>query len=234
MIVYLVTGPKGKQYVGQTMSPFTDRKSQHLSLVRNGTGSYLHNAIKKHGPEKFTWEILDYCQTIDEMNEREQFWIRKLNALCPNGYNLTTGGMNSIPCEETRRKISEAKSGPKHPMYGKTRSPKTRRKISEALSGPKNPNYGKSKSPKTRRKISEANTGKKRPPETKERMRKRLIKDWAEGKFKGNKGHERSPESRERMSKTVKKLWAEGRYEFHKGQSRSLETKERMRKAHKK
>ena len=49
--------------------------------------------------------------------------------------------------EETKRKISEAKKGEKHPLYGKILSEETKRKISESLkgrlSGEKHPFYGK-------------------------------------------------------------------------------------------
>ena len=105
--------------------------------------------------------------------------------------NLTDGGegpSGRIPSDETRKKLSEAKTGEKHPMYGRTgeknpnygkklsdehrrklseaqtgkkHSAETLQKISEALAGEKSPNYGKTFSDETRRKISEAKTGKK-------------------------------------------------------------------------
>lgn len=53
---------------------------------------------------------------------------------------------------ETRRKMSEAKKGANHPLYGKHRSVETRRKMSEALKG-------KHRSVETRKKMSEAKKG---------------------------------------------------------------------------
>ena len=49
--------------------------------------------------------------------------------------------------EETRRRMSEAKKGEKHPLYGKHHSLETRKKMSEA-------NKGKHHSEETKRKIS--------------------------------------------------------------------------------
>lgn len=44
----------------------------------------------KHGPENFNFEVIeDLCE---DYNEKEKFWIKKLNTLVPNGYNVTEGG----------------------------------------------------------------------------------------------------------------------------------------------
>ena len=48
-----------------------------------------------------------------------------------------------ILSEETRRKMSKAKKGEKHPLYGKQLSEETKRKMSEAKKGENNPIYGK-------------------------------------------------------------------------------------------
>ena len=41
------------------------------------------------------------------LNEREIFWIAKLNTKVPNGYNLTDGGEGLVnPSDETRAKMS--------------------------------------------------------------------------------------------------------------------------------
>lgn len=69
--------------------------------------------------------------------------------------------------EETRQKISKAKTNPDN---------ETRRKISIALSGSNNPMFGKCFTAEHRQKISDA--GKRRPPiseETREKMRKASI-----------------------------------------------------------
>lgn len=54
---------------------------------------YFQNAVKKYGYENFKREILEFCETKEELNEREKFWIRELNSNnIEIGYNLTKGG----------------------------------------------------------------------------------------------------------------------------------------------
>lgn len=45
--------------------------------------------------------------------------------------------------DETKKKISDGRTGEKNWNYGKPRDPETIRKMSEAMSGEKNPRYGK-------------------------------------------------------------------------------------------
>jgi len=71
---------------------------------------------------------------------------------------------------ERRRKISEAKKGKNHPLFGKHPSEETRRKMSEALKGKNHPMFGKHLSEETRRKMSEAKKGKPRSEETRQKM----------------------------------------------------------------
>jgi group I intron endonuclease len=45
----------------------------------------------KYGPDGFEFKVLEYCNEAS-LDERESFWIVKLNSLYPSGYNLTSGG----------------------------------------------------------------------------------------------------------------------------------------------
>ena len=49
-------------------------------------------AIKENGIENFKFEVIEKCKTVKELNEREKFWIEKLNCKQPNGYNVAEGG----------------------------------------------------------------------------------------------------------------------------------------------
>ena len=53
------------------------------------------------------------------------------------------------------------KTGEKHPMFGQKHNEKTKQKMSEALSGEKHPMYGKEHTEETKQKISEALSGEK-------------------------------------------------------------------------
>ena len=44
------------------------------------------------GIENFTIEIIECCETQEQLNEREIFWINALNVKQPNDYNVRNGG----------------------------------------------------------------------------------------------------------------------------------------------
>lgn len=48
-------------------------------------------AISKHGADNFKFRVIEECRD-DNVNERETFWIEKLDACGKNGYNITLGG----------------------------------------------------------------------------------------------------------------------------------------------
>jgi hypothetical protein len=107
--IYLITNIEtNKCYIGQVRShrknrekyrPFgyIGRFNDHVSEAINNTKkkqcTYLNNAIRKYGKEKFKVELLETCDT-SIIDEREQFYINEKNTLFPNGYNLTKGGKN--------------------------------------------------------------------------------------------------------------------------------------------
>ena len=172
--IYKITNTvNGKAYIGQTIHDAEKTRIQnHLTGNRNGS-RLVRRAVEKYGKDAFTYEIL-YDGIIPEfLDPLEIEAIAKFNTLAPHGYNLDTGGGGGkTPSEETRRKISEAKKGENHPMYGKPLPEETKRKISEAQKGEKNhrygkpsPNRGKPRSAETCRKISETLTGKSLSPE---------------------------------------------------------------------
>jgi group I intron endonuclease len=81
----------GKSYVGKTTKSIQERFTVHCynATKRNDT-TYLYKAIRKYGVENFIVELLD--STSDKMDDVEKYWIKELNTLIPNGYNMTEGG----------------------------------------------------------------------------------------------------------------------------------------------
>ena len=75
--------------------------------------------------------------------------------------------------EETRKKMSDARKGEKHPNFGKKRSEETRAKLSEANKGEKHPMFGKKRSEETLLKFI---TSRNRPVEQWSRDGKMFIK----------------------------------------------------------
>lgn len=57
-----------------------------------GSGKILKLAIKKYGRDNFIKEIIDYCNSSEELCEREIYLIKEVNSLYPNGYNINNGG----------------------------------------------------------------------------------------------------------------------------------------------
>ena len=87
-IIYKITSPSGKVYVGQTVQTFKERIKCHKKVSSNCT--LLKRAISKYGDE-MVYEIIEEVPH-GLLDERETYWIKELNSLAPNGYNCSTGG----------------------------------------------------------------------------------------------------------------------------------------------
>ncbi len=89
MIVYKIENiVNGKIYVGQTKKSLEKRIEQH----KHSKNSCIGKAIQEYGFENFVYSAIEVCDSAEELNEREKFWIRELNSKFPNGYNMTNGG----------------------------------------------------------------------------------------------------------------------------------------------
>ena len=107
--IYILTSPSGKQYVGRDVN-LPSRAKRHLS-GNVPECPRIHNAVKKHGADAFSVEIIQYPSISDEaLNAVERWKIRQLQTLAPKGYNLTEGGDSGKCSEETRQKLSESNS----------------------------------------------------------------------------------------------------------------------------
>jgi group I intron endonuclease len=83
MIIYKTTNLiNQKFYVG---------KDTHNNPNYYGSGKRLKLAIQKYGIENFKKEIIEICDSMEKLNERERFWIKELNAI-NEGYNISLGG----------------------------------------------------------------------------------------------------------------------------------------------
>jgi group I intron endonuclease len=103
-IIYKITSPSGKAYVGQTIRSLKIRMQQHKSKYSECT--LLKRAIDKYGDE-MKYEIIEDNIPQEQLDEREIYWINELNSLAPNGYNCDTGGSAyRTTSQETKDKIS--------------------------------------------------------------------------------------------------------------------------------
>ncbi len=119
MIVYRATNKvNGKIYVGQTAYPLNFRIHRHIRSKRG----IFPNALRKYGKENFQFETVAWCDTKENLDFLEGFYIKFFNSKVPNGYNLTDGGDGKLGwkhSEETRKKLSEAKMGYRNPNFNK-------------------------------------------------------------------------------------------------------------------
>lgn len=150
----------GKCYIGQTTGKIKARWKSHCSnKIKNSNAISL--AIKKYSKDAFELSILEVCDTIDQLNEREIHWIKELNTLSPNGYNLQEGGKNGKASLETRLKISKGN-------IGKVMSEESRLKLSQSKLG----KPGHKHTEETKKRLSEVRLN-KRPIMTEENLLKK-------------------------------------------------------------
>jgi len=140
-IVYIATNKiTGKSYIGQTIKDLSIRKSNHISEARRSS-FYFHQSLSKYGKDSFSWEVLEYCDSKEELDEMEFHYIKQYNTLRPGGYNLTCGGDGCVGMkisEETRQKLSKIHKGRKM-----TEEARQRLILNHAdFSGKNNPMYG--------------------------------------------------------------------------------------------
>jgi len=131
----------GKKYIGKSEDINTRIKHVHK------TCRYLYRAINKYGEENFKRYVIEYC-SIEELYNRERFYIKEWNTKVPNGYNLTDGGEGTSGYKFT----DEQKENLSKSHNGRIVSQETKDKLSKSLTGIV-------KSEETRKKLSESHLG---------------------------------------------------------------------------
>lgn len=110
MIVYKATNiTNGKVYVGQTTHTLEYRKSQHQrdAVSTRRRTVLFHQALLEYGFDKFQWEVLELCDSVEQLHEREAYYISLYNSMNEQyGYNLKAGGISGVCNEMARRNIS--------------------------------------------------------------------------------------------------------------------------------
>ncbi|UGO50960.1 homing endonuclease [Bacillus phage vB_BanS_Nate] len=132
-IIYMAKNiVNNKVYIGKTTRTLEIRKIEHISRANTNHNQLFYNAIRKHGVDNFKWSIVDYATNREELDIKEQYWIKHYNSFVHNGirkgYNTTAGGDGTG-------------GGIEHPLYG--------------VRGEDNHNYGRKLSEEQKHKISE-------------------------------------------------------------------------------
>jgi len=118
-IYKIVNLSNGKIYVGQAVSHILNHKRYrpyghegrfrcHISeafSTKKNQSHFLNNAIRKYGVADFVVELIECCE-ISNADEREIYYIKELNSLYPNGYNLKNGGSVFTHSDESKKRVS--------------------------------------------------------------------------------------------------------------------------------
>lgn len=128
--VYKITNKvNNKVYIGITSKGISARWKEHIYSAEHGCPFKLHNAIRKYGKENFSIELIDFCNSWEELTEKEQYYISEYKSLQDEyGYNMTEGGDGTFGrchTEETKEKIRQK-------AIGREVTEATRLKLSEA------------------------------------------------------------------------------------------------------
>lgn len=91
----------GKKYRGI-------HKTSNINDNYIGSGIPFTNAVKKYGKENFKRDILEFCDSYDELLEKEKIYVDEEWVKNRTNYNIKTGGQSSgILSDESKKKISE-------------------------------------------------------------------------------------------------------------------------------
>jgi group I intron endonuclease len=213
----------GKIYVGQTTVGLKSRVNRHV--WGKPENFVFSRALRKYEVSNFEFSTIDTAESIEELNQKEKFWIAFFNSKIPNGYNMTDGGFGCcgfVLSDESREKVRQSK-------LGKPRSEETKAKLRAAHLGMKASEETKAKlsairkgralSEEHKRNLSLANKGNekvrlcklglKRSPESIDRMRaaqkgRPKSEEHKEKLRQANLGKKASIESRIKMSESQK------------------------------
>lgn len=136
-----------------------------------GSGSQLKKAINEYGKDSFCCEILEWGDSQEELDSKEQRWIKELNTTDVTvGYNVQIGGYRidanyvSVGLKRYYSTLTKEQKLQRNPMYGKHHSEETKQLWKERHRG----EY--KHSDETKRKRSASLMGRQFSEETKKLM----------------------------------------------------------------
>ena len=125
MIIYKTTNIiNGKIYIGQD----SNNNPKYF-----GSGNLLKKAFDKYGIENFKKEILEHCDSKKDLNDKEKYWINKLQSINKKiGYNISEGGTGGKLTQ-----IEWKKGRTYEEAYGEERAAEIKNKFSKKRKGKK-------------------------------------------------------------------------------------------------
>jgi group I intron endonuclease len=134
MLVYKVTSPSGKYYIGITSTTLNFRKAKHIAESKRNTNYKFHNAIRKYG-KTLVWEVIESNITCyEKLKELEKYYIQYFDSF-HNGYNCTLGGDGIFGykhSEESKSKMKGNRPQTSAALKNKPKSLEHRKNLSKA------------------------------------------------------------------------------------------------------
>lgn len=121
--IYKTTFPNGKIYVGQS------HKNVEFNPKYHGSGIIVVKFLKTHNENELKTELIEWCYSKEELDTKEIYWIKELNTLIPNGYNISEGGEGGNLGEAVNIKFKELNKTNR--MHEKHHTEETKKKMSE-------------------------------------------------------------------------------------------------------
>lgn len=88
MIIYFVTLNDEIVYIGQSKHTLVKRRWQHENLAKRGKGYIIGASIRKHGADKFVWNVHSIYFNQVDLDAAEKHLIAKYDPK----YNINLGG----------------------------------------------------------------------------------------------------------------------------------------------
>lgn len=190
-IIYKLTSPSGKSYIGQTTRNIEDRVGEHFFYAaKQETNHKFYNALKKY-PNKEDWlieEIDNTASSVEELNELEIRYIAAYDTF-NSGYNSTLGGFGCSGYERSDE-WKEAQSQRRKDYFlteeGIAFKEQQKEKFKSNNPGSyTNPSRfkGRNHTEVSKKKIAEANSQRQSTVEYKEAQSRRTKEMWTKGCF---------------------------------------------------
>ena len=112
-VIYRITSPNNKIYIGQTIYSAQKRWKEHIIDAYDAKKNHcklLNASIRKYNPDDFKIEVVVECDNND-LDYLEQYYIKFEKTYSPYGLNLKLGGSNGQHLDSTKQKISNALKG---------------------------------------------------------------------------------------------------------------------------
>lgn len=227
-IYFIQNNITNKTYIGSSAD--VDRRLRdHFNQLRGERhhNTHLQRSFTKYGEDAFTKGICEIVENVDDLLAREQEWLDAHGDMNIAPKTGSTRGWRAS--DETRRKMSEAQSGVKNPMFGKKRpeigemvrrlktgvklTEEHKRKCSEALKGNRGPWDNPESAARVIAAIKLANTGRilsdERKQQISRQMKGRVVSEETKEKHRAaslGRTHTEETKARIAAGKLGKKL----------------------------